>query len=518
MWRSRRLLFVFLALVVLATAGIRVRLASTPLERDEGEYAYAGQMLLRGVPPFAETYNMKMPGIYAAYAGVLAVFGESHRGIHLALLVLNVSTVILLFFLFRRWFDLETAATGAASYALLSLVPAALGITANAEHFVVFFAVAALLVLMRAIDSRSAMLTFVSGLIFGLSFLMKQHGIFLIAFGGVVLAAALRSGMAGGRGRLVSIGGLFVVGAVVPFGLLCFVLWIAGVFDRFWFWTFDYGRLYVAQAPLSVGAGLLMRRLGELIGDSPVLWFLAAMGLFAPLLRTRLPADKAGRTARFSLLYAFLGLSFLATCPGFFFRPHYFILMLPAIALASGLGITVLARRLAPSLTGIVTAAVLVLAALVQFAVESPVYFSLTPNDVSRYIYGTNPFPESLRVAEHIRGDSSTDDRIAVLGSEPQIYFYSGRRSATGYIYTYALMERHEFALDMQKEMAAQIESARPAFIVLVGVPTSWLQRADSERHIFEWARDYLAAHYRKVRGYPPGARSAAVELWKRVD
>ena len=34
--------WVILALGIAVTAGIRVRLAPIPLERDEGEYAYAG--------------------------------------------------------------------------------------------------------------------------------------------------------------------------------------------------------------------------------------------------------------------------------------------------------------------------------------------------------------------------------------------------------------------------------------------------------------------------------------------
>ena len=79
-------------------------------------------------------------------------------------------------------------------------------------------------------------------------------------------------------------------------------------------------------------------------------------------------------------------------------------------------------------------------------------------------------------------------------------------------------MERHEFALDMQREMIAQIESARPTFIVLVGIPTSWLVRRDSQQFIFEWAKDYLAGNYKKARSYPPAVRNAALELWKRVE
>ena len=31
---------------------IRIRLLGIPLERDEGEYAYAGQLILQGVPPY----------------------------------------------------------------------------------------------------------------------------------------------------------------------------------------------------------------------------------------------------------------------------------------------------------------------------------------------------------------------------------------------------------------------------------------------------------------------------------
>ena len=52
--------------VVLAAAAlvalVRMRLVDLPLERDEGEYAYAGQLLLQGVPPYELAYNMKFPG------------------------------------------------------------------------------------------------------------------------------------------------------------------------------------------------------------------------------------------------------------------------------------------------------------------------------------------------------------------------------------------------------------------------------------------------------------------------
>ena len=78
-----------------------------------------------------------------------------------------------------------------------------------------------------------------------------------------------------------------------------------------------------------------------------------------------------------------------------------------------------------------------------------------------------------------------------MIGSEPQIYFYSARRAATGYIYTYPLMEEHDFALRMQQEMIREIEAADPAALIFVNVWTSWLEGRRSHRLIFEWFDRY---------------------------
>ncbi len=55
----RRLL---LLLLLAAVCAIRLRFLQMPLDRDEGEYAYAGQLMLAGIPPYKLAYNMKLPG------------------------------------------------------------------------------------------------------------------------------------------------------------------------------------------------------------------------------------------------------------------------------------------------------------------------------------------------------------------------------------------------------------------------------------------------------------------------
>jgi hypothetical protein len=98
-----------------------------------------------------------------------------------------------------------------------------------------------------------------------------------------------------------------------------------------------------------------------------------------------------------------------------------------------------------------------------------------------------------------LRDHSSPSDTIAILGSEPQIYFYSSRHSATGYIYTYALMEAQSYARQMQEEMISEIELARPRYLISVAIGASWSGDSDSEQLILTWANEYLNQHYKVV-------------------
>jgi hypothetical protein len=87
----------FLVLSLLVAVGVRIRLLDLPLERDEGEFAYIGQLILAGIPPYQQVYDFKMPGLYLAYAAMMSVFGQTSAGIHLGLLVVNLATLAVLF-------------------------------------------------------------------------------------------------------------------------------------------------------------------------------------------------------------------------------------------------------------------------------------------------------------------------------------------------------------------------------------------------------------------------------------
>ena len=112
------------------------------MERDEGEYAYAGQLILQGIPPYQLAYNMKFPGTYYAYALILAVFGQTPWGIHVGLLLVNAATILLVFAMGRRLSGEFAGAVAAMSFAVFSLDRWLCGLFAHATHFVILLALA----------------------------------------------------------------------------------------------------------------------------------------------------------------------------------------------------------------------------------------------------------------------------------------------------------------------------------------------------------------------------------------
>ena len=243
--------WVVLVLIIICAAVIRGRLSTMPLERDEGEYAYMAQLMLKGVPPYAAAYSMKLPGIYAVYAVILAVFGQTHIAIHTGLIIVNAATILVIFWLAKGLFGPLAAVTAAGAYAIMSLAMSVLGLSANAEHFVILPALIGIILIARSSEHRKLAVIFAAALLLGLAFIIKQHGIFFAVFASLyLLYSDLRHRPIKWKRAVVS-QIVFAAGVVIPFALVCLVLQQAGVFEKFWFWTFTYARKYATAVPLS---------------------------------------------------------------------------------------------------------------------------------------------------------------------------------------------------------------------------------------------------------------------------
>jgi hypothetical protein len=196
---------------------------------------------------------------------------------------------------------------------------------------------------------------------------------------------------------------------------------------------------------------------------------------------------------RAAFMLAFLTFSFATACPGLLFREHYFIPMLAAVALLAGAAAQAANLLIGNRLPYWIFAAAVVF----PFFSQRDLYFSMTPAAAAVEIWGEdNPFPEAVSAASFIRTHTAPNTLVAVLGSEPEIYFYAHRHSATPYIYMYGLMEAQLYALKMQNDVIRDIENVRPQYIVDVDSPYSWLVRDDSATRIFDWWDEYRSQYY----------------------
>ncbi|MEJ0091582.1 MAG: hypothetical protein WDM80_17775 [Limisphaerales bacterium] len=284
---------------------------------------------------------------------------------------------------------------------------------------------------------------------------------------------------------------LFVSGVSLPFMGICIGLAFAGVFPKFWFWTFSYAWQYAINIPVTEGLGYLMSfvrtRFVLFIGFG----ILSAAGL---VLGLRHAPDRK-RIAFVLLLFAF---SFLGTVPGFNFFPHYFVLMLPATALMAGMAAEfICARRtgLAKIILPIFPFAVLAFNVWLQWTV----FLKPPPQALSRIIYGTNPFVEAIVVGDYIREHAGRDARVAVIGSEPEIYFYGRRHSGQRLHLCLSVDGKPALCRDNAARDDQRDRVGKPEFIVMVSNSDSWGIRKSSDMEILEWAGKYIAEHFECV-------------------
>src|SRR4051812_14557337 len=174
--------WIVLGLVLLAAILIRWRLRECPLERDEGEYAYLGQLLLKGVAPYGVTGNHKFPGIYLAYAAIMAVFGQDAVGIHLGMLLVNLANTLLLFVLGRKISGNVAGLAAAAAWVLMSVSPGVYGNAGHLTHFVVLAVLGGAVLLWHWVQRPRSWCLAGAGLCLGASVVFRQTSLVFVVF------------------------------------------------------------------------------------------------------------------------------------------------------------------------------------------------------------------------------------------------------------------------------------------------------------------------------------------------
>ena len=488
----------FLIVCIALFVYVRMRHKDIAFERDEGEYAYAAQEILRGKIPYKDFYNMKTPLVYYSFALLFKLFGDSVHTVKISLLFVNLISAFFIFLTARKLFGRDTGLTASGIFLLFCLSYSAQGWTANAEHFVVLFASISLFFLTSDISrwtldvGKTPILTpdigrrtldvlktptlqrlksnvkrqhfnlFFSGVFMMLAFLCKQQAIGLLIFPIIWLIScqlsAVNSRSDLNRSTFIDYRSSFLnfliycAGCAVPFTILLFYLWSNGALSDSYYLCIQYAQAY----------GSIYQTFGEIINFHNIFndnkWFwMAVLGYFFMIMTGKVLEKYAG------FLFLLFFCCFYSVSLGFLFRPHYFQLIFPASAMMAAFFIVRLSTK--PYLP------VLCLSAAFYFMIDEQENYlcKASPDGVCRKMYPIDNFTAirdlAFELPDHISDKSKP---ICVFGHEPQMFYYSHLQSASGFIYMYPMFENQPYAEKMSFKFIDEVEKNNPNTLVYI--------------------------------------------------
>ncbi len=457
--------WVMLSISLLFLIGVRLRLLGIPLERDEGGFAYIGKMMFEGQNLYTDLYDSKLPGLYFMYGVFVHLFGYSASGVHAGLLLCNMAATLLLFFLAKKLYSAETAASAALVFVVMSTSPNVFGFAAHATQLLLPFALGGLWVLVRELGEARLRIwaVLLAGGLLGMAFLVKQQALFFMPFAALYLWVALREHGIGWRSAALSVLWL-TIGSVLPYLLVLAYMMAVGRGEAFWFWTYELPSNLGKVFEPGEKAELFVTMSSFVLQGQWVLWALAALGLVA--------VWRGGwGISRKIFASALPVLAFGGVLMGSAYYPHYWVLMLPGIALLAALA----GRHLSGN-TLIVNAmtAVLLIALLWAIGSKATYYFADDHTQILRKTYTANPFPECAVIGAEIKKRSQPGDEILVFGAEPELLVSSGLPSVTGHIFPYHLLDGQAYNEKFQNELFVSVAEREPRFVVVFTGGTSW--------------------------------------------
>src|SRR5262245_36500138 len=128
---------------------------SEPLDCDEAAYAYIGHRILHGDVLYRDLTENKTPLGYWLYALAVGLGGYHEIAVRIMPVPFILVTIAIVWWIAGRLAGQMSACVAAGLYVLLSTDPFLFGNGSNLEHFINFFSVASLALMILGLGTRS---------------------------------------------------------------------------------------------------------------------------------------------------------------------------------------------------------------------------------------------------------------------------------------------------------------------------------------------------------------------------
>jgi hypothetical protein len=466
---------------IILVVGCAALLPAFSFGRDQGIYATVGSGILAGKVPYRDLWDFKPPGIFFVFAGAEALFGHTMAAPRilegLGILAMAIASAQLS----GRWYGSKTPGWIGAAIAATVHLELDFWHTGQPESF---GGILTILSLWLATSERSAatrpVLWGMAGALLGFSALLKPP------LGGVaiVLFAYLgRQQRAIGTKQLLLGLGAMMFGSLLPIVATFAWFWARGGWAAM-LWTLrDFVPGYTALGWQGDHRALEMFYFAA-VEALTRFSALIAVGVVAALMLP--PLTEREQSGSFLLLGCSIvqitGIALQAK----FFQYHYGA-TIPLLSLLAGLGWYKLWTRawvFRPSGLVVVGLAALATATMrkpvtdvpgtvpercwarLRFLLHRPDYDSRDKLDVALHRAADYDLAADRRVATYILANTSSSDSILIWGFEPVVYWITGRRPATRFIYD--VPQRSQWQTETsQRLFIDEVTRNRPAIVVV---------------------------------------------------
>ncbi|MFW0837902.1 MAG: ArnT family glycosyltransferase [Candidatus Komeilibacteria bacterium] len=461
---------------------------NSPLERDEGEYAYTAQLLDQGIMPYEHSFLQKPPMIVYTYWLGYQLDSTAVWPFRLLGILFTLATMVLLAAIAKKLYG-QTAAWITAWLAIPMLSPPFLtALNANTEKFMLLPLVGLLYLFLKEKEEQHWWRWLLAGSLFVLALGYKPiallPGLFIIILS-LIHAWRIKKNIT----KLLSYLLLGVLGGITTGILMILVFWLNNALPYLWESAIQYNTFYASNFGQSF-PGMFMNYAGRLWQYWWPLILITVCSLW-------------WRPIYWRLWWGLILLSLLTV----FTSPigHYYLLLMPWWCLLTVATLRTMITKLkinqAEWLRITYTAATSIVIIIIIWPFTQQ-YF-LSPRDLSDWIYGNNnPFVAARLIAPRIQSITKPDDKIFVAGSEPEIYYYSQRISASRFDITYPLNINTPVRDQYQQQAITDLQNNPPAAIVIVTSSLSNLWDQKSPRYFIDYLNLTIQDNYQLIGAY----------------
>ncbi len=427
---------------------LRMKFWGQPLIMDEGLHAYMGWGMLQGLVPFKDMYNTKPPGIYVLHSLLFLLVEPTALNIKVFATIYTLGTVLAVFFVARKLAGEIVGLLAALLFGMFSNGANIDGYGVNSEVFMVLPYTLAAYSLLQAVETERNKYYFLFGFWTGVACTIKQvAAVNLFWVGGYLLVCLFRANEWKGAARRSLKQGIWVAaGAVLPWLPFCIYFYLHDALGKFYYWMVTANARYIAGSySYEPNLNLFFDGMTNVLSENGLLWLLALVGiggLWGGLRWSKLTFAEQGRCSWQQTAWILMALwpvfSFLGIAMGGRFYSHYFIQIIPPLAVLGGTGLACLISDFRAEGRGIIrgpseflVAGVLAWCLVLFVSTETPYYLNFT--DFTGEQIGINRYGHDPSIARfigrYLRNRTETDDFIYVWRWNPEINFYALRKS-----------------------------------------------------------------------------------------